>query len=33
LLVESGFDGFVMTSITAIVAPPGTPIEIRRRLN
>jgi len=32
-MVESGFDGFVMTSITAIVAPPGTPIEIRRRLN
>jgi tripartite-type tricarboxylate transporter receptor subunit TctC len=32
-MVESGFDQFVMTSITAIVAPPGTPIGIRRRLN
>jgi tripartite-type tricarboxylate transporter receptor subunit TctC len=32
-MVGSGFDQFVMTSITAIVAPPGTPIEIRRRLN
>ena len=32
-MVESGFDGFIMTSITAIVAPPGTPAEIRRRLN
>jgi tripartite-type tricarboxylate transporter receptor subunit TctC len=32
-MVETGFDQFVTTSITAIVAPPGTPIEIRRRLN
>ena len=32
-MVESGFDQFVMTSISAIVAPPGTPIDIRRRLN
>lgn len=32
-MTESGFDQFVTTSITAIVAPPGTPIEIRRRLN
>src|SRR6266540_5010350 len=32
-MVESGFDQFVMTSITAMVAPPGTPIDIRRRLN
>ena len=32
-MAESGFDQFVVTSITAIVAPPGTPIEIRRRLN
>jgi tripartite-type tricarboxylate transporter receptor subunit TctC len=32
-MIESGFDQFVVTSITAIVAPPGTPIEIRRRLN
>ena len=32
-MVESGFDQFIMTSITVIVAPPGTPIDIRRRLN
>jgi tripartite-type tricarboxylate transporter receptor subunit TctC len=32
-MVESGFDQFVTTSITAIVAPPGTPIDIRRRLS
>jgi len=32
-MVESGFDQFVVTSITAIVAPPGTTIDIRRRLN
>jgi tripartite-type tricarboxylate transporter receptor subunit TctC len=32
-MVESGFDQFVVTSISAIVAPPGTSIEIRRRLN
>jgi tripartite-type tricarboxylate transporter receptor subunit TctC len=32
-MVESGFDQFVVTSITAIVAPPGTPIDIRRRVN
>ena len=32
-MVESGFDQFVITSITAVVAPPGTPIDIRRRLN
>jgi tripartite-type tricarboxylate transporter receptor subunit TctC len=32
-MVESGFEQFVMTSITAMVAPPGTPIAIRRRLN
>jgi tripartite-type tricarboxylate transporter receptor subunit TctC len=32
-MVESGFDQFIVTSISAIVAPPGTPIEIRRRLN
>jgi tripartite-type tricarboxylate transporter receptor subunit TctC len=31
-MVESGFDQFVVTSITAMVAPPGTPIDIRRRL-
>jgi tripartite-type tricarboxylate transporter receptor subunit TctC len=29
-MVESGFDQFITTSITAIVAPPGTPIDIRR---
>ena len=32
-MVESGFDQFITTSITAIVAPPGTPIEITRRVN
>ncbi len=32
-MVESGFDQFIVTSVTAIVAPPGVPIEIRRRLN
>ncbi len=32
-MVESGFDQFIVTSISAIVAPPGTPTEIRRRLN
>jgi tripartite-type tricarboxylate transporter receptor subunit TctC len=32
-MVESGFDQFVMTSITAMVAPPGTPVGIRRRVN
>ena len=32
-MVESGFDQFIVASITAIVAPPGTPIDIRRQLN
>ncbi len=32
-MVENGFDQFIMTSITAMVAPPGTSIDIRRRLN
>lgn len=32
-MVESGFDQFIVTSISAIVVPPGTPIDIRRRLN
>ena len=32
-MVENGFDQFIMTSITAMVAPPGTPIDSRRRLN
>ncbi len=31
-MVESGFDQFVTTSVTMIVAPPNTPIEIRRQL-
>ena len=31
-MVESGFDQFVTTSINGIVAPPNTPIDIRRRL-
>jgi tripartite-type tricarboxylate transporter receptor subunit TctC len=32
-MVESGFDQFIVTSISAVVAPPGTPIDVRRRLN
>jgi tripartite-type tricarboxylate transporter receptor subunit TctC len=32
-MVESGFDQFVTTSVTMIVAPPNTPIEIRRQLS
>ena len=32
-MVESGFDEFIVTSISAVVAPPGTPIDIRRRLS
>jgi tripartite-type tricarboxylate transporter receptor subunit TctC len=32
-MAESGLDQFIVTSITAIVAPPGTPIAIQRRLN
>ena len=32
-MVESGFDQFITTSITTIVAPPNTPIEIRRQLS
>jgi tripartite-type tricarboxylate transporter receptor subunit TctC len=32
-MIESGFDQFIVTSISAVVAPPGTPIGIRRRLN
>jgi tripartite-type tricarboxylate transporter receptor subunit TctC len=32
-MVESGFDHFVTTSVTMIVAPPKTPIEIRRQLS
>jgi tripartite-type tricarboxylate transporter receptor subunit TctC len=32
-MVESGFDHFITTSVTMIVAPPNTPIEIRRQLS
>ncbi|MBM3526736.1 MAG: tripartite tricarboxylate transporter substrate binding protein [Alphaproteobacteria bacterium] len=32
-MVESGFDNFVVTSISAVVAPPGTPAAIAWRLN
>jgi tripartite-type tricarboxylate transporter receptor subunit TctC len=32
-MVESGFDQFITTSITTVVAPQNTPIEIRRQLS
>jgi tripartite-type tricarboxylate transporter receptor subunit TctC len=32
-MVESGFDGFVTASINFILAPPGTPLPLRQRLN
>jgi tripartite-type tricarboxylate transporter receptor subunit TctC len=32
-MVESGFPQFVTTSVNMIVAPPNTPIEIRRQLS
>jgi tripartite-type tricarboxylate transporter receptor subunit TctC len=32
-MVECGFDQFIVTSMSAVVAPPGTPLAIRRRLN
>jgi tripartite-type tricarboxylate transporter receptor subunit TctC len=32
-MVESGFPQFVTTSINTVVAPPKTPIEIRRQLS
>lgn len=32
-LVESGVDHFVTTSVTLIVAPAGTPLAIRQRVN
>jgi tripartite-type tricarboxylate transporter receptor subunit TctC len=32
-MVESGFDQFVTTSITLIVAPAGTPLAIRQQVN
>jgi tripartite-type tricarboxylate transporter receptor subunit TctC len=32
-MVESGFDQFVTTSVTVLVAPPGTPLAIRQQIN
>jgi tripartite-type tricarboxylate transporter receptor subunit TctC len=32
-MVESGFDQFVTTSVTVMVAPPGTPAAIRQQIN
>jgi len=32
-MVASGFDQFVTTSVTMIVAPPGTPLAVRRKIN
>jgi tripartite-type tricarboxylate transporter receptor subunit TctC len=32
-MVENGFDQFVTTSITVIVAPAGTPMAVRQRVN
>ena len=32
-MAESGFPDFITTSINGIVAPPNTPVEIRRQLN
>lgn len=32
-MVESGFPQFITTSVNMIVAPPGTPLAIRKRLN
>src|SRR5690242_18941610 len=32
-MVESGFDQFVTASINFVVAPPGTPLAIRRQLS
>ncbi len=32
-MVESGFDQLVTTSVNVIVAPPGTPLAIRRQIN
>ena len=31
-MVESGYDQFVTESITFIVAPPGTPLPIRKQI-
>jgi len=32
-MVENGFDGFVTASINFIVAPPGTPLPIRKQIS
>ena len=32
-MVESGFDQLITTSVNVIVAPPGTPLPIRRQIN
>jgi tripartite-type tricarboxylate transporter receptor subunit TctC len=32
-MVESGFDQFVTVSVNFIVAPPGTPLAVRRKLS
>jgi tripartite-type tricarboxylate transporter receptor subunit TctC len=32
-MVESGFDQFITTSVNVIVAPPRTPLSIRRQIN
>jgi len=32
-MVESGFDQFITTSVNVIVAPPWTPLTIRRQIN
>ncbi len=32
-MVESGFDQFITTSVNVFVAPPGTPLTIRRQIN
>ena len=32
-MVESGYDHFVTSSVNFIVAPPGTPMPIRRQIN
>jgi tripartite-type tricarboxylate transporter receptor subunit TctC len=32
-MVESGFDQFVTASVNFLVAPPGTPLDVRQRLS
>jgi tripartite-type tricarboxylate transporter receptor subunit TctC len=32
-LVESGYDQFITTSVSLVVAPPGTPLAVRQQLN